>query len=35
MVKQMEMNEATLETERLLLRWMREDDFDEYAKMCP
>jgi RimJ/RimL family protein N-acetyltransferase len=34
MVKQMEMNEATLETERLLLRWLREDDFDEYAKMC-
>ncbi|MDX6443754.1 MAG: hypothetical protein QOH71_828 [Blastocatellia bacterium] len=34
MVKQMEMNEVTLETERLRLRWLREDDFDEYAKMC-
>jgi RimJ/RimL family protein N-acetyltransferase len=30
----MEMNEVTLETERLRLRWLREDDFDEYAKMC-
>lgn len=30
----MEMNEVILETERLRLRWLREDDFDEYAKMC-
>jgi RimJ/RimL family protein N-acetyltransferase len=29
----MEMNEVILETERLRLRWLREDDFDEYAKM--
>jgi len=28
------MNEITLETERLLLRWLREDDFKQYAKMC-
>ena len=28
------MNEVTLETERLLLRWIREDDFEQYAKMC-
>src|SRR5258708_35544647 len=30
----MEMNEITLETERLLLRWLREDDFEQYARMC-
>jgi RimJ/RimL family protein N-acetyltransferase len=30
----MQMNEITLETERLLLRWLREDDFEQYAKMC-
>jgi RimJ/RimL family protein N-acetyltransferase len=30
----MEMNEVTLETERLLLRWLREDDFDQYAAIC-
>jgi RimJ/RimL family protein N-acetyltransferase len=30
----MEMNEVTLETERLWLRWLREDDFEEYAKIC-
>jgi len=30
----MEMNEVTLETERLLLRWIRESDFDQYAPMC-
>src|ERR1700686_1440993 len=30
----MRMNEITLETERLLLRWLREDDFKQYAKMC-
>jgi RimJ/RimL family protein N-acetyltransferase len=30
----MEMNEVILETERLRLRWLREDDFEEYAKMC-
>jgi RimJ/RimL family protein N-acetyltransferase len=30
----MQMNEITLETERLLLRWIREDDFEQYAKMC-
>jgi RimJ/RimL family protein N-acetyltransferase len=30
----MEMTEVILETERLRLRWLREDDFDEYAKMC-
>ena len=29
----MEMNEITLETERLLLRWLREDDFEQYARM--
>src|SRR2546426_10218063 len=28
------MNEITLETERLLLRWLREDDFEQYARMC-
>lgn len=28
------MKEVILETERLRLRWLREDDFDEYAKMC-
>jgi RimJ/RimL family protein N-acetyltransferase len=30
----MEMNEVILETERLRLRWLREDDFEQYAKMC-
>jgi RimJ/RimL family protein N-acetyltransferase len=30
----MPINEITLETERLLLRWLREDDFGQYAKMC-
>jgi RimJ/RimL family protein N-acetyltransferase len=30
----MEMNEITLETERLLLRWLREDDFEQFARMC-
>jgi RimJ/RimL family protein N-acetyltransferase len=29
----MEMNEVSLETERLLLRWFREDDFEAYARM--
>lgn len=28
------MKEITLETERLLLRWLREDDFKQYAEMC-
>jgi len=28
------MKEVTLETERLLLRWLREDDFERYAKLC-
>jgi len=28
------MNEVTLDTERLRLRWLREDDFEEYAKIC-
>jgi RimJ/RimL family protein N-acetyltransferase len=30
----MEMKEITLESERLLLRWLREADFDQYARMC-
>jgi RimJ/RimL family protein N-acetyltransferase len=30
----MQMNEVTLETERLLLRWLREDDFEQYRKIC-
>lgn len=30
----MQMNEVILDTERLRLRWLREDDFEEYAKMC-
>jgi len=30
----MEMNEVTLESERLWLRWLREADFDQYARMC-
>jgi len=30
----MEMNEVILETERLRLRWIREDDFEQYARMC-
>ena len=29
----MEMNEVTLETERLLLRWFRESDFDQFFEM--
>ena len=29
----MELNEVTLETERLLLRWFREDDFPSYLEM--
>ena len=29
----MEMNEITLETERLLLRWLREADFESFARM--
>lgn len=28
------MNETTLETERLILRMFREDDFEHYAKLC-
>ena len=28
------MKEVTLETERLLLRWLREDDFPQYRRMC-
>lgn len=28
------MNEVTLESERLLLRWLREADFDQFARMC-
>lgn len=28
------MNEITLETERLLLRWLCEDDFEQYAGIC-
>ena len=28
------MEEVTLETERLLLRWLREEDFEQYARMC-
>jgi RimJ/RimL family protein N-acetyltransferase len=30
----MPMNEITLETERLLLRWFREDDFEQHWKIC-
>jgi RimJ/RimL family protein N-acetyltransferase len=30
----MQMKEVTLETERLLLRWLREDDFEEHKRMC-
>ena len=29
----MEMNEVRLETERLLLRWFREDDFDDLCEI--
>src|SRR5437870_13866334 len=29
----MEMNEVTLETERLVLRWFCEDDFESLAQM--
>lgn len=28
------MKEVTLETQRLLLRWFRETDFDEYLAIC-
>ena len=28
------MKEVTLETDRLLLRFPRESDFEEYAKIC-
>jgi len=28
------MNEVRLETERLLMRWFREDDFEAHAKIC-
>jgi RimJ/RimL family protein N-acetyltransferase len=28
------MNEVTLETERLVMRWFREDDFDQYSRIC-
>jgi RimJ/RimL family protein N-acetyltransferase len=30
----MEMNEISLESERLRLRWFREDDFDQFLHMC-
>ncbi len=30
----MEMNEVRLETERLLLRWFRDDDLDQYKRIC-
>ena len=30
----MEMNEVRLETERLVLRWFRDDDFDQYKLIC-
>ena len=30
----MEMNEVRLETERLVLRWFRDDDFDQYKRIC-
>ncbi len=29
----MEMNEVTLETDRLLLRWFREDDHEQFCKI--
>src|SRR5437773_4072764 len=28
------MNEVTLETERLLMRWFRESDFEQYSRIC-
>ena len=28
------MKEVTLETERLLLRWFRESDFEDFCKIC-
>jgi RimJ/RimL family protein N-acetyltransferase len=28
------MKEVTLETERLLLRWFREDDFEDFCRIC-
>jgi RimJ/RimL family protein N-acetyltransferase len=30
----MEMKEAVLETERLRLRWFREDDFEDFCDIC-
>jgi|SRR5262245_1501496 len=30
----MEMKEVTLETERLSLRWFREDDFADFCRIC-
>src|SRR5688572_17258036 len=30
----MEMNEVRLETERLILRWFRDNDFDQYKQIC-
>jgi RimJ/RimL family protein N-acetyltransferase len=30
----MEMKEVVLETERLMLRWFREDDFEQFCEMC-
>ena len=30
----MQMNEVTLETERLLMRWFCEDDFEQFASVC-
>ena len=30
----MPMNEVRLETERLVMRWLREDDFEQYRRMC-
>ena len=29
----MEMNEITLETERLILRWFRESDFEDLCRI--
>jgi RimJ/RimL family protein N-acetyltransferase len=30
----MQMNEITLETERLILRWFREEDFEQFCQIC-
>jgi RimJ/RimL family protein N-acetyltransferase len=30
----MSMNEVTLETERLVMRWFRESDFEQYSRIC-